>query len=112
MREKGSPGRRGSPVRETVVVTSSPRGRAPIPVREVVTKTYSPTREVRHTTYDSVTGRMVSTTTYHDPLPPVRSVVSPLHRVSATGKPILPPWEEDDLVHSLKQQCNLETELE
>lgn len=54
----------------------------------------------------------MSTTMYHDPLPPVRSVVSPLHRVSASGKPVLPPWDEDDLVHSLKQQCTLETELE
>ena len=115
MREKASPGRRASPVRvatTTVVTSSPPRGRAPIAVRETVQTTHSPTRHIQHTTYDTLTGKAVTTTTYADPLPPVRSIVSPVHRVSASGKPVLTPWDEDDLVHTLKQQCNLENELE
>ena len=103
------------------MVTESPRGRPAIPIRgssplrttspirEV--RHYSPTRHITHTSYDPVSGHAYTQTTYADPLPPVRPV-SPIRRISPARKPILTPWNEDDLVHTLKRQCDLETELE
>lgn len=44
------------------------------------------------------------------PLP--RPLLADPYRLSPTRKPILRPFEEDELVHSLRDQCNLEAEME
>ena len=59
---------------------------------------------------------------FYDPLPLPPRRVSPVRLGPAypphpvplpyPGKPILRPFEEDELVHGLKEQCNLENELE
>lgn len=57
---------------------------------------------------------------FYEPLPlpprrvsPVRlAPVYPGPPLPYPGKPILRPFEEDELVHGLKEQCNLENELE
>ena len=46
-----------------------------------------------------------------DPLPRALPAFDP-RRLSPTRKPILRVFEEDEFVHSLKEQCNLEAELE
>ena len=44
-------------------------------------------------------------------MPPPRATISP-SRLSPSRKPILRIHEEDDMIHALKEQCNLEAELE
>lgn len=48
---------------------------------------------------------------YPPPYAPVPVALSPA-RLSPSRKPVLPLYQEDELVHSLKEVCNLELEIE
>lgn len=95
-----------------VVVTSPVRPGSPL-------RSSSPARVVevspRRTVVEVSPGRRV---VYDDPIPPrvipapyVPVVVHP-GRLSPSRKPVLPLYQEDELIHSLKEQCNLEQEIE
>lgn len=96
-----SPLRSSSPVR---VVQVSPRRE--VVVEERLVRSSSPARVVEV----SPRRRVVVEERPVVPLaPPV--YVSP-SRLAPLTKPILPLYQEDELVHSLKEQCNLEQEIE
>ena len=48
---------------------------------------------------------------YPPPYAPVPVALSPA-RLSPSRKPVLPLYQEDELIHSLKEVCNLELEIE
>jgi len=49
---------------------------------------------------------------YEEPLYPRAPVVVHPARLSPSRKPVLPLYQEDELIHALKEQCNLEQEIE
>jgi len=60
---------------------------------------------VEERTYSPLHGRHITTAVREEVVPEVV-------RVSPSRKPVLRLYEEDELVHALKEQCNLEAELE
>lgn len=92
-------------VTESIRATSPLRSSSPVRVLEV-----SPGRRVLEV---SPRRTVVVEERPYVPLAPIAPLVytSP-SRVLPSRKPILPLYQEDELIHSLKEQCNLEQEIE
>ena len=87
-----------------VVVTSPIRPGSPL-------RSSSPARVVEVSPGRRVVVEEPPRVLYPPPYVPVPVALSPA-RLSPSRKPVLPLYQEDELIHSLKEVCNLEQEIE